>query len=194
MAHVRRLVSVVAMSAALALAVAGCRKDAPPQAAPPPPPPPPAAPKAPPPPPPPPAAPKPAAAAPALTEAEIFAKKTLDQLNAERPLTDVFFDYDQWAVRDDSRAPLQANSEWLKKWANTRITIEGHADARGSSEYNLALGSRRAAAVKEYLLTLGVADNRITVVSKGEEQPFCTDENEGCWRQNRRGHFVITAK
>jgi peptidoglycan-associated lipoprotein len=194
MAHVRRLVSVVAMSAALALAVAGCRKDAPPQAAPPPPPPPPAAPKAPPPPPPPPAAPKPAAAAPALTEAEIFAKKTLEQLNAERPLTDVYFDYDQWAVRDDSRAPLQANSEWLKKWASTRITIEGHADARGSSEYNLALGSRRAAAVKEYLLTLGVADNRITVVSKGEEQPFCTDENEGCWRQNRRGHFVITAK
>lgn len=191
MAHVRRLVSVVALTTALA--VAGCGKDKPPQAAPPPPPPPPAAPKAPPPPPPPPA-PKPVAAAPALTEAEIFAKKTLEQLNSERPLTDVFFDYDQWAVRDDSRAPLQANSEWLKKWSSTRITIEGHADARGSSEYNLALGSRRAAAVKEYLLTLGVADNRITVVSKGEEQPFCTDENEGCWRQNRRGHFVITAK
>jgi peptidoglycan-associated lipoprotein len=182
---------VVALTTALA--VAGCGKDKPPQAAPPPPPPPPAAPKAPPPPPPPPA-PKPVAAAPALTEAEIFAKKTLEQLNSERPLTDVFFDYDQWAVRDDSRAPLQANSEWLKKWSSTRITIEGHADARGSSEYNLALGSRRAAAVKEYLLTLGVADNRITVVSKGEEQPFCTDENEGCWRQNRRGHFVITAK
>jgi peptidoglycan-associated lipoprotein len=106
----------------------------------------------------------------------------------------VYFDYDQWAVRDDARAPLQANSEWLKKWGSTRMTIEGHADARGSSEYNLALGSRRAAAVKEYLLTLGVADNRITVVSKGEEQPFCTEENEGCWRQNRRGHFVITAK
>lgn len=193
MAHVRRFVSVVALTAALAFAVAGCAKETPPQAAPPPPPPPPAAPKTPPPPPPPPA-PKPAAAPAPLTEADIFAKKTLDQLNAERPLTDVFFDYDQWAVRDDSRAPLQANSEWLKKWSSTRITIEGHADARGSSEYNLALGSRRAAAVKEYLLTLGVADNRITVVSKGEEQPFCTDENEGCWRQNRRGHFVITAK
>jgi peptidoglycan-associated lipoprotein len=193
MAHVRRFVSVVALSATLAFALAGCAKETPPQAAPPPPPPPPAAPKAPPPPPPPPA-PAPAAAPAPLTEAEIFAKKTLDQLNAERPLTDVFFDYDQWAVRDDARAPLQGNSEWLKKWGSTRITIEGHADARGSSEYNLALGSRRAAAVKEYLLTLGVADNRITVVSKGEEQPFCTDENEGCWRQNRRGHFVITAK
>ena len=74
------------------------------------------------------------------------------------------------------------------------MTVEGHADSRGSSEYNLALGNRRATAVKDYLVSLGVPAGRITVVSKGKEQPFCTEENEACWQQNRRGHFIITAK
>jgi peptidoglycan-associated lipoprotein len=106
----------------------------------------------------------------------------------------VFFDYDQSSVRDEGRAPLQKNADWLKRWASTQITVEGHADARGSSEYNLALGSRRATAVKDYLVNLGVPGNRITVVSKGKEQPFCTTESEDCWQQNRRGHFIITAK
>jgi peptidoglycan-associated lipoprotein len=72
--------------------------------------------------------------------------------------------------------------------------LEGHADSRGSSEYNLALGSRRANAVKDYLVNLGVPTSRITVVSKGKESPFCTEENEACWQQNRRGHFAITGK
>jgi len=153
----------------------GCRTATPP---PPPPPPPPAA------------APKPAP----LTDEQIFAQKSLDQLNAERPLADVFFDYDQSAVRDDGRAPLQKNADWLKRWTSTQVTVEGHADARGSSEYNLALGSRRATAVKDYLVNLGIPGNRITVVSKGKEQPFCTAESEECWQQNRRGHFLITAK
>ena len=109
------------------------------------------------------------------TEEEIFAKKTLDQLNAERPLADVFFDYDQSGVRDDGRAPLQKNADWLKRWTSTQITVEGHADERGSGEYNLGLGSRRATAVKDYLVNLGVPQDRITVVSKGKEQPVCTD-------------------
>jgi peptidoglycan-associated lipoprotein len=149
-----------------------------------------AAPKPPPPPPPPP----PAAKPPNPTEEELFAKKTLEQLNAERPLADVFFDYDQSGVRDDGRPPLQKNAEWLKRWTSTQISVEGHADERGSGEYNLALGSRRATSVKDYLVNLGIPANRITVVSKGKEQPFCTNSTEDCWQQNRRGHFIITAK
>ena len=131
---------------------------------------------------------------PALTEEEVFARKSVEQLNAERPLADVFFDLDRSDVRDDAKPPLQKNADWLKKWTSTQISVEGHCDSRGSAEYNLGLGNRRATAVKEYLVSLGVATTRITVVSKGKEQPFCSDENESCWQQNRRGHFVITAK
>jgi len=82
----------------------------------------------------------------------------------------------------------------MKRWASTQITVEGHCDSRGSSEYNLALGNRRASAVKDYLVSLGIQTNRIVLISKGKEQPFCRDETESCWQQNRRGHFVITAK
>ena len=115
-------------------------------------------------------------------------------MNAERPLADVFFDYDKSEVRADARGPLQVNADWMKKWAATQIMVEGHADSRGSSEYNLALGTRRANSVKDYLVSLGIPTARITVVSKGKEAPFCADENESCWQQNRRGHFIITAK
>jgi peptidoglycan-associated lipoprotein len=115
-------------------------------------------------------------------------------LNSERPLTDAYFDYDKSDLREDGRASLQKDAEYLKKWSSVVVSVEGHCDSRGSSEYNLALGSRRATAVKDYLVSLGVAANRITVVSKGKEQPFCGDESESCWQQNRRGHFIITAK
>jgi peptidoglycan-associated lipoprotein len=190
-----RCPSVVALCVALTLAVSGCHKNVPQQAAAtPPPPPPPAAPPPPPPPPRPPApAPVPPAPAP-LTEEEVFQRKTLDQLNAERPLSDVFFDYDMSEIRTDARGPLQADADWMKKWTGTQITLEGHSDSRGSSEYNLALGSRRANSVKDYLVSLGVPTTRITVVSKGKEAPFCTEESESCWQQNRRGHFVVTGK
>ena len=190
-----RYLSVVALGVVLTLAVSGCHKNVPQVAAapPPPPPPPPAAPPPPPPPPPPRPAPPPPVPA-ALTEEEVFQRKTLDQLNAERPLADVFFDYDMSEIRADGRGPLQSNADWMKKWTGTQIMLEGHADARGSSEYNLALGSRRANSVKDYLVSLGVPATRVTVVSKGKEAPFCTEENEACWQQNRRGHFVITGK
>ena len=98
---------------------------------------------------------------------------------------------------DDSRrarASLTTNANWLKQWSNTRITIEGHCDERGTAEYNLSLGERRANAVKAYLVELGVPGDRIVTVSKGKESPFCTESNEACWQQNRRGHFLITAK
>jgi peptidoglycan-associated lipoprotein len=129
-----------------------------------------------------------------LTEEQIFQKKTLDELNAEKPLGDVFFDYDKYDLKDEARGILQKDSDWLKKWTSTKITVEGHCDSRGTAEYNLALGERRANAAKDYLVSLGVPADRITVVSKGKEQPFCNEENESCWSQNRRGHFIITAK
>jgi peptidoglycan-associated lipoprotein len=188
----RRLVPTIALAGSLALGVAACAKKAP-APAPAPPPPPPAAPAA----PPAPAPPPPPAPAPAprpLTEEQIFAQKTVDQLNAERPLDDVFFDLDKADLREDAKAPLQKDADWLKKWTSTTISVEGHCDSRGSAEYNLALGSRRATAVKDYLVSLGVPANRVTTISKGKEAPFCTDESEACWQQNRRGHFLITAK
>jgi len=159
--------------------------------------PPPAVPEAPPPPPPPPPTPAPDAATPApvtLTEEELFARKTLEELNAERPLADVYFDLDQFSIRDEAREVLQRNAEWMRRWTSTRIMIEGHCDARGTSEYNLALGERRAVAVKDYLVNLGIASDRVLTVSRGEETPVCFDEAESCWRQNRRGHPVVTVK
>jgi len=193
MIRARSLVSTMALTAALAVAAAGCHKKPPQQTPAPPPPPPPAATPAPPPPPPPPAP----ATAPAprpLTDEEIFGRKSVDQLNAEKPLDDVFFDLDKSDIRADGRSALQKDADWLKKYTSTQITVEGHCDSRGSSEYNLGLGSRRATAVKDYVVSLGVPAGRVTIVSKGKEQPFCNEENESCWQQNRRGHFIVTGK
>jgi peptidoglycan-associated lipoprotein len=194
MLRVKRLGSLLSMVLVIAVGAAACHKKAPVVApAAPPPTPPPAAPAPPPRPNPPP--PPPAAAAPApLTEEEIFARKSLEELNAEKPLGDVFFDLDESTLDDADRAPLQKDAEWMKKWPSTKVTVEGHCDSRGSSEYNLALGSRRADSVREYLISLGIDGSRILVVSKGKEQPFCTEENDSCWAQNRRGHFIVTAK
>src|SRR5438067_12527129 len=185
MNRARRLFSVLVLSSVVAFAA--CHKKIAP-APPPPPPPPPAATPAPPPPPPPPAAPAPAPTPRALTEDEIFARKSVDELNSEKPLDDVFFDLDKSDLRDDARNALQKDADWMKRWTGTQVTVEGHCDSRGSSEYNLSLGSRRANAVKEYLQSLGIVANRVTVVSKGKEQPFCSEQNESCWQQNRRGH------
>ena len=191
--NVRRMAGVLVVCLVMSLGAAACSKKAPAVAPAPPPPPPtaPATPPTPPPPPPPPAAP-PAPAA--LTEDQIFAQKTLEQINAERPLGDVFFDLDEATIRDDARGPLQKNADWMKRWTSTRISVEGHCDERGTAEYNLALGERRANAVKQYLVSLGIPDGRVMIVSKGKESPFCTEKNESCWQQNRRGHFIVTAK
>jgi peptidoglycan-associated lipoprotein len=186
----RRTLELTSLCLLLAFA-ASCAKD-PPSLAPPPPilPTQPTAPPRPTPPPPPeaPAPPR------ALTEDELFAQKTLEQINAEKPLADVFFDLDRSTIREDSKAPLAANAAWLKRWSTTRITIEGHCDERGTPEYNLGLGERRANAVKEYLVGLGVAADRIAIVSKGKEAPVCTDKTEACWQQNRRGTHIVTAR
>jgi len=177
---------------AAGVVAAGCAKKKPVPA---PAPPPPVVQPAPPPPPAPEPAPMPAPAPPpVLTEDEIFANKSLEALNAEQPLAHVAFEYDSYMLSDEARAALDRNAAWLRRWPSTKVTIEGHADSRGTNEYNLALGDRRADAARDYLVSLGIAEDRLSAVSKGEEQPFCTEETESCWAQNRRGYFVITAK
>jgi peptidoglycan-associated lipoprotein len=190
---IRRFEVCAALVLMAALGGAACRHPKPVVPAPPPPaaPAPPAA--KPEPPPPPPAAPTPAPPA-APTEDEIFRNKTLAQLNDEKPLGDVFFGLDSTDLSNEARAILQKDVDWMKKWTTTKVMVEGHADSRGTNEYNLALGERRADGVRDYLVSLGVATDRITIVSKGEEQPFCSEETEACWQENRRGHFIITAK
>jgi peptidoglycan-associated lipoprotein len=177
-----------------ALWTSACGGKKPPAAEPPPPPAaaPPTTPA--PPPPPPPPAPRETPAPRVPTEDEVFAGKTIEQLNAEKPLGDAFFDLDSQTIREDARPVLQKNADWMKRWSSTKVTVEGHGDSRGTAEYNLALGERRAAAVRDYLVNLGIGGDRIQIVSKGEESPFCSEENDACWQQNRRGHFLITAK
>jgi peptidoglycan-associated lipoprotein len=119
---------------------------------------------------------------------------SLEEVNAKKPLETVFFAYDKADLSDEARGTLQKNADWMRKWSATRIMVEGHADSRGTSEYNLALGERRAAAVRDYLVGLGITADRIAIVSKGEEEPTCREEAEGCWQQNRRGLFIVTAK
>jgi peptidoglycan-associated lipoprotein len=119
---------------------------------------------------------------------------SLAELNASEPLGPVFFDYDQAEIRPDARLALQRNADWLRRWTSTRITVEGHCDERGTNEYNLSLGEERASAVRDYLVELGIEADRIATVSRGEESPFCTDSEESCWSQNRRGHFMVSAK
>jgi len=105
----------------------------------------------------------------------------------------VHFDYDQYAIKDEDRSTLQRQAAWLQKYPSVRVTVEGHCDERGTREYNLALGARRANAVKEYLVSLGVSSARVDTISYGKERPICSESDESCWAQNRRGVTTITA-
>jgi peptidoglycan-associated lipoprotein len=107
---------------------------------------------------------------------------------------DVYFAFDESALTDDSRGKLSRNADLLKAQARLNLTIEGHCDERGTSEYNLALGERRASAVKSYLGSLGVGADRMRTLSYGSERPACTEHEESCWSQNRRAHMVITGR
>ncbi|HXT29277.1 MAG TPA: peptidoglycan-associated lipoprotein Pal [Vicinamibacterales bacterium] len=187
-----RVCAAVALAAAIGVSGCAKKKPAPPPAAPPPPAETPRV-TPPPPPPPPPAAP-PREEPRAPTEDEIFARKTLEDLNREQLLSDAYFALDSSQITDEGRAALQKNADWLKRRASTKVLVEGHCDSRGTPEYNLALGERRATAVRDYLVNLGIDASRVTIVSKGKEAPVCTEESEACWQQNRRGHFVFTAK
>ncbi len=106
-------------------------------------------------------------------------------------LRDVHFDFDRYAIRPQDAKTLEDNARWLKGNARAIVLIEGHADERGTNEYNLALGERRATATREYLLALGIERSRITLLSYGEERPLCTERTESCWAENRRAHFLV---
>ncbi len=112
-------------------------------------------------------------------------------VEAAAELRDVYFDYDRYAIRDDAVDALKANAELIMNNPQMRVTIEGHCDERGTVEYNIALGERRAMAVKKYLTDLGVEPGRLSIISYGKERPFCLEHNEQCWQLNRRAHFVI---
>ena len=114
------------------------------------------------------------------TEEELFAQN----------VRDIYFDYDRGDIRADQQGALQADAQFLAQHSGVHVTVEGHCDERGSTEYNLALGTSRADAVKNALIQAGVAGERIKTYSYGKEKPFCTESNESCWQQNRRGHFV----
>ena len=107
---------------------------------------------------------------------------------------DVLFDYDKYDVQESFQATLKSIASWLTKNGTSRLSIEGHCDERGTNEYNLALGDRRAKAVRDYLVSLGVPSSRLDIISYGEEKPLCEEHTEDCWAKNRRAHFVILGK
>jgi peptidoglycan-associated lipoprotein len=117
-----------------------------------------------------------------------------DELRRRGFNADVFFSYDESALNDDSRTKLSRNADLLKAQMRLDMTIEGHCDERGTNEYNLALGERRASAVKSYLSSLGVTADRMRTLSYGSERPVCTEHEESCWSQNRRAHMIITGR
>lgn len=107
------------------------------------------------------------------------------------PLQDIHFDFDRYDVRSDARSTLQQNADWLRANPAAKVEVEGHCDERGTTEYNLALGAKRAKAAKDYLVSLGVSADRLSTISYGEELPLCRESNETCWARNRRAHFVV---
>jgi len=106
-------------------------------------------------------------------------------------LKDIFFDFDKYDIRQNDAKTLDGNASWLKSHQNYLVLIEGHCDERGTNEYNLALGERRAKSTMNYLVSQGVQANRITIISYGEERPQCAEKVEGCWSKNRRSHFLV---
>ena len=124
--------------------------------------------------------PPPPAPTPTVTDEDLFSQN----------IKDVYFDYDKSDIRADQQGSIQANVQFLSQHPNINFTIEGHCDERGSTDYNLALGDQRASSVKNALVAGGINASRIKTISYGKEKPFCTESNEACWQQNRRGHFV----
>ena len=117
---------------------------------------------------------------PSATEEDLFGQT----------VKDVYFDYDKSDLRPDQQTAIQSDAQFLNQHSNINFTVEGHCDSRGSTEYNLALGDQRASSVKSALVSAGVSANRVKIISYGKEKPFCTESNEACWQQNRRGHLV----
>jgi len=148
-------------------------------------------------PPPPPPPPSPVAEpmpVPPMPVEDTIGSKSLDDLNRDSPLKPLFFDLDSSDVSPEGQQVLQANAAVLKNYPAWQVTIEGHCDERGTGEYNLALGERRALAARTYLVSLGIPADKVKTVSYGKEFPFDTGKDDGAWSKNRRAHFVITAK
>jgi peptidoglycan-associated lipoprotein len=186
-----RLKLLICVCLVVLIGAAGCRRRQPPVARPTPPAPPPVADSTIPPDPPQPTR-EPVPPQPLPTDD--VAGRSLEDLNKDSPLQPLFFELDSSDVSDAGRKVLQANAALLKKYASWVITIEGHCDERGTAEYNLALGERRAVAARTYLMSLGIDGNRLRTVSYGSEFPFDPAHQESAWSRNRRAHFVITAK
>jgi peptidoglycan-associated lipoprotein len=108
----------------------------------------------------------------------------------ENQLREIYFDFDDYKLKFEARETLKADADWLSKNPSVNVQVEGHCDERGTSEYNLALGAKRAQAAKDYLTTLGIAPTRLTTISYGSEIPVCREHNEDCWQKNRRDRFV----
>jgi peptidoglycan-associated lipoprotein len=137
------------------------------------------------------------AAAKAAPKSEPSTTSSLEALRkgeaaAAGPLKDINFNFDSAALSETARATLKANAEWLKSNPAGRVQIEGHCDERGAADYNMALGAKRAQAAMDYLATLGIAGNRLSTISYGEEIPVCKEHNEECWAKNRRARFVVS--
>jgi peptidoglycan-associated lipoprotein len=137
------------------------------------------------------AGPAPAAPAPAAESRPATARPSPAEFMAVDALKDVNFDFDKYDIRADDTKTLDANAAWLKTNSGHLILIEGHCDERGTNEYNLVLGERRAKSTMNYLVSQGVQASRITIISYGEERPLCTEHSEGCWAKNRRAHFLV---
>ncbi len=131
---------------------------------------------------------------PVLSEEEIFMSKSLEAINLETPLKMIYFDYDRYFIREDAKPALEANSNWLRKFQSAKILIEGHCDERGTEEYNLALGEKRAKSAFDYLVSLGIPQDRLKIISYGKSQPLDTGNNEVSWQKNRRAQFLIIEK
>jgi peptidoglycan-associated lipoprotein len=142
---------------------------------------------------------KPAEAAPeaqketGMEKAEVVKSEEAEAVTPgkEGMFKDIHFDFDRYSIEDADRGLLKSIAAWMRKNTSAKLTIEGHCDDRGTNEYNLALGDRRAKAVKDYLVSLGVPSSRIDTISFGEEKPLCTEQTEECWAKNRRAHFVV---
>ncbi len=137
---------------------------------------------------------QPAVKKPSLSEEEVFMAKSLEQINREQPLLMIHFDYDKFDIREDAKPVLQADANWLKKWRSVKILIEGHCDERGTEDYNLALGEKRAASAFDYLVSLGVPAERMKTISYGKSQPLDMGKDEAAWAKNRRDNFLIIEK
>jgi peptidoglycan-associated lipoprotein len=119
------------------------------------------------------------------------ARPAPSEFTGVRDLVDIHFDFDKYVIRPRDAEILQANARWLRANQNALLLIEGHCDERGTDEYNLALGERRAKAAADYLVAQGIAVSRVTMISYGKERPQCTEHNEACWAKNRRAHFLV---